>query len=321
MNSTLRFLLCAFAALTLLPLTGAAYEAIASAADGRAYPAPGVLIDVGGHRMHLNCIGDGSPTVVLDAGLGGSSVDWALVQPELANTTRTCSYDRAGMGWSDPAPGRRTPEQIASELALLLDRAHVDGPYILVAHSLAGKNARMFALRHQEDVVGMVLIDARHEYVDEHTTASEQRAFRDAVASQGGQYALARRLGVARLIGSQLAGVPEMTEHTRREMAILTTSPSAIATTSREANERAASDGVLSAAPSLGDVPLVALAAGQAMNDARWAEAQHRLSVLSAHGRLVIAQGSSHSVHWDQPGLVIATVREVIAEARSYDAP
>lgn len=267
--------------------------------------------------MHLNCIGEGSPTIILDAGLGGSSLDWALVQPELGRTTRTCSFDRAGMGWSDAAPGRRTPEQIASELALLLDRAHIEGPYVLVAHSLAGKNARLFAMQHEQDVVGMVLIDARHEFVDEHTSAAEQRTFRDAVAGQARDYTLARRLGVVRVAGGVLAGVPSMTDHTRREMAIVTTSPRAITTASSEGLERAASDALLRAAPPLGDIPLVALAAGGSMHDPRWTEGQRLLSALSDSGRLVVAPGSSHSVHWDQPELVIATVREVIAEAQS----
>jgi len=97
----LRTVLATIAVLGLLPLTGASYEAIASVRDAQDYRASGELIDVGGYRLHLNCTGEGAPTVVLDAGLGGSSLDWALVQPELSRSTRTCSYDRAGMGWSD----------------------------------------------------------------------------------------------------------------------------------------------------------------------------------------------------------------------------
>ncbi|HEX5691639.1 MAG TPA: hypothetical protein VFX76_16610, partial [Roseiflexaceae bacterium] len=94
--------------LVVLGLIGASYEAIAAAGDAQRYPAPGQLIDVGGYRLHIQCVGDGSPTVVLDAGLGGSSLDWSLVQPELGRTTRVCANDRAGMGWSDPGPQPRT---------------------------------------------------------------------------------------------------------------------------------------------------------------------------------------------------------------------
>jgi pimeloyl-ACP methyl ester carboxylesterase len=312
----LRFMISVIAILAIVPLVGASYEAVASARDAQTYRAPGELIDVGGRRVHLNCTGQGSPTVILDAGLGGSSLDWALVQPELSRTTRTCAYDRAGMGWSDPASGRRTADQIAAELAMLLSEARIEGPYVLVAHSLAGKHARLFALRHREEVVGMVLLDARHEYVDAHTTAEEQRSFNENVAGQAMQYSVARRLGIVRVMGSHLAGVPAIPEAARREMALLATSSAAINATSAEADERAASDDGLRAAPSLGQIPLVALAAGQSMSDPRWAEAQRLSSTLSTNGRLIIAQGSSHAVHWDQPQLVIATVREVIAEAQ-----
>lgn len=313
----LRIILTAIAALALLPITGASYEAIASASDPHNHRAPGELIDVGGYRLHLHCTGAGAPTVVLDAGLGGSSLDWALVQPELSRTTRTCSYDRAGMGWSDTGQGPRSPEHIADELAVLLDRADIDGPYVLVAHSLAGKNARLFAMRHREDVVGMVLIDARHEYVDGRTTASEQQAFLAALDSQSFQYGAARRLGVARLFGDQLAGVPSMTAQAREEMALMGTEPEALVATVEEGRERSASDDLLRNAPSLGDLPLVAIAAGQNMPEPRWAEGQRRLAALSTSGRLVVAQGSSHAVEWDDPELVIATVREVITAARS----
>ena len=313
----LRTTLAAIAALALLPITGASYEAIASVSDPHNHRAPGELIDAGGYRLHLNCTGTGAPTVVLDAGLGGSSLDWALVQPELSRTTRTCSYDRAGMGWSDAGLGPRSPEHIADELAVLLDHADVDGPYVLVAHSLAGKSARLFAMRHAEDVVGMVLIDARHEYVDEQTTASEQRAFLAALDIQGFQYQTARRLGVARMFGDQLAGVPSMSSQTRQEIALLGTEPQALVATVEEGRQRSTSDDLLRNAPMLGDLPLVAIAAGQNMPEPRWAEGQRRLAALSTSGRLVVAQGSSHAVEWDDPELVIVAVHEVIADARS----
>lgn len=140
------------------------------------------------------------------------------------------SYDRAGMGWSDTGQGPRSPEHIADELAVLLDRADIDGPYLLVAHSLAGKNARLFAMRHREEVVGMVLIDARHEHVDEQTTVSEQQALRAALDSQSLQYGAARWLGIARLFGDHLAGEPSMTTEVREEMALIGTKPAALTT-------------------------------------------------------------------------------------------
>ena len=161
-----RILLGLLALIVLLAASGAIYEAIMAAGDDTRYPAPGQRVDVGGYRLHIHCVGEGSPTVVLDAGLGGFSLDWSLVQPELAATTRVCAYDRAGYGWSDPSPDARTPSQIADELHTLLVNAGIQGPYVLVGHSAAGKHVRLFANRYPQAVVGMVLVDARHESVD-----------------------------------------------------------------------------------------------------------------------------------------------------------
>ena len=124
---------------------------------------PGRLIDVGGYRLHLNCSGSGSPIVVLAAGAGDYSVDWALVQPRMASETRVCSYDRAGEAWSDPGPMPRTMAQEAYELHALLDRGEERAPYVLVGHSFAGLTMRIFAQRYPADVAGLVLVDATSE--------------------------------------------------------------------------------------------------------------------------------------------------------------
>src|SRR5437867_4562820 len=249
--------------IVVLALAGASYEAIAAAGDARRYPAPGQLVDIGGYRLHIQCVGAGSPTVVLDAGLGGSSLDWSLVQPELGRTTRVCAYDRAGMGWSDPSPQLRTPRQIADELHRLLTNAGIAGPYVLVGHSLAGKNVRMFALQHPDQVAGMVLVDTRSEYVDANTAPAEVQAFQRALAAQASQYRVARSLGLIRLIGASLWGAPAMPRATRTEGMLLTTSQRGVDATTAEGLERAADDTELQAAPSLVNRPLFVMAAGQ----------------------------------------------------------
>src|SRR5262249_33516608 len=101
----LRVLVICSLTLVGLLLLGLSYQALASALDASHYPPPGKLVDIGGYQLHINCTGAGSPTVILDAGLGGSSLDWSLVQPAVARFTRVCSYDRAGQGWSDTGPG------------------------------------------------------------------------------------------------------------------------------------------------------------------------------------------------------------------------
>jgi pimeloyl-ACP methyl ester carboxylesterase len=147
----------------LLVLAGVAYQAIASARDAQRYPPPGRLIDVGGYRLHINSTGEGTPTVVLDAGVCDCSLNWCLVQPEIAKFTRVCSYDRAGMGWSDADPSPRTSEVIVRELHTLLANAGIHGPYVLVGHSFGGYNVRLFAHEYSEEVAGLVLVDSAHE--------------------------------------------------------------------------------------------------------------------------------------------------------------
>ncbi len=138
----------------------AAYQAIASWNEDRGQP-PGQFIDVGGRKLHLCALGEGSPTVVLDCSLGG--VEGYLLVEALAKLTRVCIYDRAGYGWSDRGPRRRTSEQIVSELDSLLSRAGIDPPYLLVGDSFGSYNMRLYAHRFPEKVVGMVLTDGLHE--------------------------------------------------------------------------------------------------------------------------------------------------------------
>ena len=118
-------------------------------------------MDVGDHRLHIDCVGQGSPTVILESGLGTMSADWANVQPAVAKTTRVCAYDRAGTGWSEPGPEPRDPRQIARELHTLLGNASIDGPYV-VGQSFGGLYVRMYAAQYPKEVEGMVLVDASH---------------------------------------------------------------------------------------------------------------------------------------------------------------
>ncbi len=148
--------------LVALAVIGAIYQAFATEIYRRLYPPPGELVDVGGHSLHINCVGEGSPTVILESGSGATSVDWANIQPEVANTTRVCAYDRAGSGWSEPGPGPGDPQQIAGELHTLLGNAGIDGPYVLVGHSFGGLYVRMYADLYPNEVEGMVLVDSSH---------------------------------------------------------------------------------------------------------------------------------------------------------------
>src|SRR5215210_3430685 len=131
--------------LLALALAGAIYQAIATERAERAYPAPGKMVDVGGYSLHIKCVGQGSPTVVLDAGSGEWSAQWVRVQREVSGTTRVCAYDRAGMGWSEMGPEPRDARQISSELHTLLNKAGIEGPYVLVGHSFGGLYMQTYA--------------------------------------------------------------------------------------------------------------------------------------------------------------------------------
>jgi pimeloyl-ACP methyl ester carboxylesterase len=300
-----------------LAAAGAGYEAVAARGDAQAYPPPGRMVDVGGYKLHIQCMGTGSPTVVLDAGLGGTSLDWSLVQAEIGQTTRVCAYDRAGMGWSESGPEPRTPEQNARELHTLLTNAGIEGPYVLVGHSLAGKNVRMFALLHPDQVAGMVLIDARSEYVDARTSPADAKAFKDLYATLANAYKVARWLGVMRLIGASVVGDAALSAETRAAIAMVAYAPRSQDTGTAEAIAREASDAQLAAAPSLGDRPLMVLASEQNMTgDPNWPAAQAQLAGLSTQGQLIVPAGSGHYIHWDHPAVVIDAVRQVVAQVR-----
>jgi len=139
---------------------GGGYETVSEATDAQSYPMPGRLIDVGGHGLHLNCTGSGSPTVVLQAGGGEMSSNLGWIAPAVARDTRVCVYDRAGRGWSEPADTPQDAATIATDLHTLLDRAGVPGPYVLAGHSFGGYYVLAFAARYPEKVAGMALVDS-----------------------------------------------------------------------------------------------------------------------------------------------------------------
>ena len=155
-----RWLLYPVLAVLLVAAVGGGYETVRKSLDARAYPMPGQLIDVGGHRLHLHCTGSGSPTVVQEPGGGAASSDLGWIAPAVARDTRVCVYDRAGRGWSDAADGPQDGAHIAADLHTLLDRAHVPGPYVLAGHSVGGLYVLSFAAQFPDQVAGMVLLDS-----------------------------------------------------------------------------------------------------------------------------------------------------------------
>ena len=162
-NRILDFLKRSFVSITVLVLvlaiTGMIYQTAATEADQRKYPTPGVLVNVGGYKMHIYCMGEGSPTVILDSANMGMVSNWAWIQPDVAKVTRVCAYDRADSGWSDLSPQPNDTKQNAEALHKLLENADIAGPYVLVGHSFGGLYVRMFAEMYPDEVGGMVFLE------------------------------------------------------------------------------------------------------------------------------------------------------------------
>src|SRR6266511_801906 len=155
-----RWLLYPVIAMLALASIGGGYQTLREAADAKAYPMPGQLIDVGGHSLHLSCTGSGTPTVVLEPGGGEMSSNLGWIAPAVARDTRVCVYDRAGRGWSEPADTAQDGAQIATDLHTLLQRGHAPGPYVLARHLLGGLYVLKFAAPYPDEVAGMVLVDS-----------------------------------------------------------------------------------------------------------------------------------------------------------------
>lgn len=183
---------------------GAVYQLLGTAVDRRRYPPPGQLVEIDGARLHVHVEGSGEPTVVLEAGLAATSLSWSYVQPEVAKFARVCSYDRAGLGWSDAGRSPRTVRAMVHALNRLLGGAELRGPFVLVGHSFGGLLVRAYAAAYPEDVAGLVLVDPVSLAYWSACSEGEQR--RIAVGTKlSRRGAWLARLGVVRFALSALA--------------------------------------------------------------------------------------------------------------------
>ncbi len=302
----------------LLALAGFLYQNISEARDRRFNPMPGKLVDVGGYKMHIDCTGQGSPNVILDSGLGDSYMTWRKVQPQIAQFTRVCSYDRAGMGYSESSRKSRTSRDMAEELHALLHNAGVSPPYILVGHSMGGYDLRLYASLYHGEVAGMVLVDSSHS--DQHWRLPPAINDLDAGWVREAEFLeFTTPFGLPRLLGfcshDDEVRAADCNFHSSREnVAELKAFP--------ESAAQAAATG------SLGDLPLAVLSHDPAkpqpdlpedlvkpFNDA-WAQMQEELAQLSTRSTHVIAKNSGHYIQLDRPDVVIEAVRNVVERAR-----
>jgi pimeloyl-ACP methyl ester carboxylesterase len=298
----------------VLGLVGAVYESAAEASDVRAYPAPGQLVDVGGYRLHINCVGTGSPTVVIDAGWGDWSASWSSwVQPEVAKTTRVCTYDRAGMGWSEAGPLPRTAAQFAKELHTLLQRASIPGPYVLVGHSMGGLPVRVFVHTYAADVAGMVLIESMNprQAKPSATPTSPPAATRSGFSV----LTLPARIGLLRVFAGPIGLTSGLSAEVQHAYTAFSVTPRSVQTTLDEGTGMPESFFQARAVKTFGDIPLIVLSRGLDP-DQDWQAMQTELLNLSSHSQQFIADKSGHNIQLDQPDAAATAIVKMVAQLR-----
>jgi pimeloyl-ACP methyl ester carboxylesterase len=302
-----------------------------------------LLIDVGGHRLHLSCGGSGSPAVIFDAALGASSLSWTLVQPGIARATRACAYDRAGFGWSDAGPLPRTAGVIADELHTLLQQAAIPAPYVLVGHSFGALVMRIFAARHPDRVAGLVLVDPAHpeEWLEPGETARRQIARGVRLCRYG---ATAARLGIARAVAALvhvgalaparalvglvsrgglsradeeiLAPIWKLPPEARRPLRQFWTQPKFFQALGSQIESICVSAAEARDAPltRLGDLPITVISA--ATSGDRRVQLHEVLARGSSRGRHLFARNSGHWIPLDEPAVVVRAILDVVGQCR-----
>jgi pimeloyl-ACP methyl ester carboxylesterase len=287
------------------------------------YPPPGRMVSLGTHDIHLYCVGTGSPTVVFESDLDQyGTLSWDSVQGEIGKFARACSYDRAGIMWSEPGPRPRDGETIAGELAAVLDAAGEDGPYVLVGHAFGGAYARIFAGQNPDAVCGMVLVDSSHP--DQLARFAEVGLEKEIPPKQiRPLILLLSHLGMpGRFKGNIYHLSPDVYDPVQ---AYLPESSMAWFDESVEAPNTLAQAGQYE---HLGDVPLIVLAAARSSQDLQnqdlekeWLELQQELTLLSDNSEIRMLEKAGHYIQFDQPQEVVEAVRDVIqrCEGTSHD--
>jgi pimeloyl-ACP methyl ester carboxylesterase len=324
------------AACAVLVLCGFVYERFGRAKDRRRLPQIGRSVDIGGRSLNIFCSGTGSPAVILDTGGDYPGLAWEATRAEISNFTQACSYDRAGIGWSDSGPYPRTSAAISADLHELLKRAEIPPPYVLVGGSIGGLNSRVFAGMFPKDAVGIVLDDAAHE--DEPLRAPKfylaHQAPRVLWRPIHTLFWAASEVGLLRVTGSCPSCDKNEAQMTREELLTeLRHQPKSVLNNVDAGMVLNQSYAEAKSIRSLGDIPLIVLTAGKApdFGDAElnrqaeayqkiWAyEIQPKLAKLSSKGRQIVVPDATHATI--PQDIVIKAVHDVVNEARQTPEP
>ena len=294
----------------------------------RDFPPPGRLVSVGSHRMHIHCVGMGEPTVVLDAGGGGFSVQWAGVMERAQTLSRICAFDRSGMGWSERSSDPPSAASREADLEALLAVSGESAPFILVGHSVGGELAWLYAQNHPDQIVGLIAVDTVPPSMRDIEAIRE---FNQIGEIRGWQRALILAIERLGLVPFLLRGndiefedfppwaneVMKRSNFLSKGMISEQLSMYSLGLTARDMD-------------SLGDLPLTVIrhgicgimceSWGERSGDFErmWREAQRGLSELSSNGRLLVAEESDHTIPTTQPDIVVDAIREMTEEYRAY---
>jgi len=322
-----RILIVCFGAVILL-CVGFGYNFVVCHSLAHRHPVPGAFYTVNRHKMHLYCIGAGSPTVVIESGLGDDWLAWQKVQPELSKTSRVCSYDRAGLGWSDPQTGPRDATNIALQLHVLLNEANIRGPLVLMGHSAGGLFIRSFTALYPTDVVALVFVDATSPTVfklipgAEETKLQRKSRYREARLEW-----IEEITGWKRLTGKCHAAVPTGLEDYAGFYEAETCRPAFALSWLGEWDDFELSAEEVANLPCCANLPILIISqdpdrpkpgwnAQSIAGNPIWASLQEQLKKLSPRSRRIIARSSGHHVMIDRPDVIISGVRALLADYR-----
>jgi pimeloyl-ACP methyl ester carboxylesterase len=290
---------------------------VAEATTSNPTPSSGRTYVVAGHSLYLNCVGSGSPTVVLFNGHGARTPNWALVQSAVARQTRVCAYDRAGQGWSGKAPGRQDGHELVADVHGLLEAANVPDPYVLAGHSVGGTYALAYAMDHPEQTAGVALIDSAspHQF-----DLPDYPGFYAMFRRVGAILPSVGRAGIPRLMNSIGSGqLPSEADRAARAFA---SSPREMRANHNEFLELRTVFNQTKALTSLEGKPLFVLTAGEGQQKG-WSAAQDKLVTLSTNSRHQTAQGATHASLLDDQSFARLTsnaIGAVVQAARSGEA-
>jgi pimeloyl-ACP methyl ester carboxylesterase len=313
-----RLIVIVVSLLAVLLIVGFSYERVSRSRVASEFPPPGRLVSVDGYDMHLVCSGEGSPTVILESGLTlFASLQWFEVQPEIARSTTVCSYDRAGLMWSDRNERPRSGEYMVAELQSLLDTADIQPPYVMVAHSLGGLLSRMYDHHFPNEISGFVFIDSSHpEQLERLPPAGAGPGVMPAWFTT-----LLAETGVTRLMTSsdRPSGLPAAVyepavAYIPQKFRGLVLEREAVIETVQQSQQLDWSSA------SLGSRPIVVLTRGEFDSEQQrsvWVEMQEELAALSSHNDHRIVDGAEHSIHIDDPDAVIEAIGDVVVAIRT----